>query len=787
MAVNRYRLAEAYVQIGANAIPFNTTLAGVRATLVATQAQLVAVAAVARRMFFILGGAMAFAIFQSAKFEQAMARVKAITGATGREFDSLRQKARELGRTTVYSAHQAAEAMSAFALAGFKSEKIIAAMPHTLNLAAAGQLQMGQAAGIVAKIMAGMGLTAGELEDAVDVLVKAFTTANTDLVQLGDAMKYVGPVAKAAGKDIREIVAAIQVLSNAGMQGSMAGTALRSTLAKMAAEGPPVRKVFGSIGVSVKNVAGHIRSLPDIIDDFNAALKRQGREAEAMGLAMEAFGLRAGPGFVQLLAVGGDEIRRYMGLLDDAGGTAQKIAETQMDTLIGRLKILWSAISDVAIEIGDVFNPILRKLSDHLSAFLAKMGELNATQKDAIATWGLFTAAALGFLIIAPKLVGALIGIVTALQTMTAWATGAAVSGGPLTLLILALGLLAAAFVTARMKGETLGETVAKMTASITGMKNAVTELNEVMATNAKFNAMIADQESRLREADEKEKDTEEETDRRSARVTMLDEMIKEAQEGAAEARGQARKAEREALESQGGLMRPAARAGITAAMLGYLTGPLGALGVERLFGIEGPPTMEGINALTQDPKKGAAGRAARQAAQSYSARAREMQAERDATIRGEVRAGGFGMKAAAPQLAMGALQTLAAAAAPGLGAGIVRAIGPDRIKAMAERGAGMVRQGAAGWDAGGAFLRKTLMNAMLFPPAKVREKQRQATTMPTTETMGFRQMQAAFQQRLTRGEQEIVRLMREQNVLQEEANEIMRNKWEGGEAAWGA
>jgi TP901 family phage tail tape measure protein len=165
-----------------------------------------------------------------AGFEQEMARVRALTGANATQFERLNAQAKRLGATTVFSASQAAEAMSYFALAGYSVDQILAASGPTLDLAAAGQLEMAQAADISAKIMAGMGVSANDLGRAIDVLTKGMTTANTDLVQLGDAMKYVGPVAKQAGYSLEETVAAVQLLSNAGIQADMAGTTLRGAI-----------------------------------------------------------------------------------------------------------------------------------------------------------------------------------------------------------------------------------------------------------------------------------------------------------------------------------------------------------------------------------------------------------------------------------------------------------------------------------------------------------------------------------------------------------------------------
>jgi len=125
--------------------------------------------------------------------------------------------------------------------------------------------------------------------------------SNTDLLMLGEAMKFVGPVGKSAGKDIEELVAAIQVMSNAGIQGAMAGTSLRNILSRLAGGTSETNKVFASLGVSMRTASGGMRPLADIIDDLNAAMSKLG-EAERLGLLMQAFGQRAGPGMAAMLA-----------------------------------------------------------------------------------------------------------------------------------------------------------------------------------------------------------------------------------------------------------------------------------------------------------------------------------------------------------------------------------------------------------------------------------------------------------------------------------------------------
>ena len=155
----------------------------------------------------------------AASFEQSMARVRALSGATDVEFRKLEQTALDLGRSTVFSARQAAEAMQFFALAGFKTNEITAALPKTLQLAAAAQIEIAQAADIASKALKGLGLEASEMGRVGDVLTKAFTSANTDLIGLGAALQKVGPIGRGAGKEIEELTAVIQLFSDVGIQG----------------------------------------------------------------------------------------------------------------------------------------------------------------------------------------------------------------------------------------------------------------------------------------------------------------------------------------------------------------------------------------------------------------------------------------------------------------------------------------------------------------------------------------------------------------------------------------
>jgi TP901 family phage tail tape measure protein len=301
-----------------------------------------------------------------ASFEQTMARVKALTNANATDFQRLGDAAKRLGETTVFSASQAAEAMSYFALAGYDVDKILGAIGPTLNLAAAGQLGMAQSADIVAKIMSGMGVPVTQVAHAVDVLTKAMTTANTDLPQLGDAMKYVGPIAKTAGVAFEEIVAAIQLLSNAGIQGEMAGTTLRGAILSLTSPSEQARKEMAALGVQVTDSAGNVRSLADIIGQFETALAGMG-SGTRLDILGRIFDTRQAAGVAELLNQGSGALAQRTAALAGSAGTAARIAATQLDTLKGSATLLLSVLEGVAIAVGEALVGPLRSLSAILS------------------------------------------------------------------------------------------------------------------------------------------------------------------------------------------------------------------------------------------------------------------------------------------------------------------------------------------------------------------------------------------------------------------------------------
>lgn len=324
------------------------------------------------------GAAAGFGLYKVlstfAEFEQRMARVQAVTGVTNRVFRSLWNEAKRLGATTAFSANQAAEAMGNFAVAGFKSHEIIKAMEPTLNLAAAGQLDMATASDIVAKTMKGMQLEADELTRAVDVMANAFTTANTDLPMLGEAFKQVGPIGTAAGASIEQITASIMAMSDAGIQGGAAGTALRNLFLRIQSQPREVAKVFEKLGIEIADSGGNMKSMSVIIDELNAKMASY-TPVQRNAMLMAIAGTRASAALNTLMAEGGAALRDRESDLKREG-TAAQIAARQMDTFKGSWTVLMSALEGAAIDLGETLAPSFRAIVVALQPFVTTLGQV---------------------------------------------------------------------------------------------------------------------------------------------------------------------------------------------------------------------------------------------------------------------------------------------------------------------------------------------------------------------------------------------------------------------------
>ncbi|NIU01080.1 MAG: phage tail tape measure protein [Nitrosopumilaceae archaeon] len=383
-------------------------------------------------------------------FEKSMKTVQAISGATGQEFDALKAKARELGSTTQFSASEAADAQRFLAQAGFDVKEILDALPGALNLAAAGQISLGESADIASNILTQFGLEAKEIGRVNDVLAKTATSANVNIQQTAEAMKFVGSTAAQLGLPIEEVSSAIGFLGNAGLQGSIAGTSLNRALLNAIKPSDKARAAMNDLGVQVLDAEGNFVGITDIVKqleknlgltgDTTELLKQKMEEgiepAEAMEQVLQesgvtadetakiftAFGTRGGRALAALLGQG-EALEEFTKDLDNAGGTAERIAKKQMEGLNGAVTALKSALQELALAIAD--SGLLEFATDLVKGLTGIVRELGKTN-PAILKWGSVVAGVLG--------VGG--PVLVALGALTKGFASLVAKGGPLLLFV---------------------------------------------------------------------------------------------------------------------------------------------------------------------------------------------------------------------------------------------------------------------------------------------------------------------------------------------------------------
>jgi TP901 family phage tail tape measure protein len=336
-------------------------------------------------------------------FEQSMARVRALSGATEEQFGSLQQKALQLGRDTVFTAKEAADAMGNLALAGLNTNEILAASGPTLDLAAAAQIGIADAATITARILRGYGHDARQLSADVDILTVAFTRSNTDIRALGEAFRQAGPVAAALNRDFTETTAILSKLADAGFQGSLGGNALKRILSDLVAPTKTAQNELKKFGIEAKEINLQTRDFSEVIDLFKE--KTAGfAESDIGALAFAVFGQRGAPAFLALMEQGGQSIRDFTVLLEKASGTAERIRKIQLDTVFGQFELLRSAAENLTIKLGRGLEPFLKVLARTFTTLVIAVGELPEELLQIVAVVG---AVATGIIAFAAAVAGA--------------------------------------------------------------------------------------------------------------------------------------------------------------------------------------------------------------------------------------------------------------------------------------------------------------------------------------------------------------------------------------------
>ena len=359
-----------------------------------------------------VGGLGTAAVKVAADFDSAMSQVAAVSGATGKDLEVLRDKAREMGSRTKFSASEAAEAMNYMAMAGWKTGDMLSGIEGIMNLAAASGEDLATTSDIVTDALTALGLSAEDSGHFADILSAASSNANTNVAMMGETFKYCVPVAGALGFTAEDTAEAIGLMANAGIKSSQAGTAMHSMMTNLTGEVKFTGAAFGELTVQTTNTDGSMRSLGDILTDCRAAFAQMS-ESEKAANAEALVGKNAMSGFLAVMNAAPGDIEKLNSAINNCDGTAEKMAATMQDNLAGQLTILKSQLEELAISIGEILMPYIRQIVGWIQGLVDWLNSLDEGTKKIIVTVALVAAALGPVLIVVGKVVGAIGTIMT--------------------------------------------------------------------------------------------------------------------------------------------------------------------------------------------------------------------------------------------------------------------------------------------------------------------------------------------------------------------------------------
>lgn len=322
----------------------------------------------------------ALALKSSIDFQGAMNRLEASSNGTAEQVASdmvkMRAAAIEWGAKTQFSSTQAADALTELQKGGLSANQAIAALPSTLQLATAGQMGLADAATLSANTMATFGLRAEDMARANDALAKAANLSTIDVRDLAESFKYVGPVARQSGVSLEFTAASMAAMGEAGIKGSMGGTALRGVLTTLMTPTDKQADLMKKLGLETAFADGKMKSLPDILAMVEGAIKKTGNAGQVGADLMELFGDRAGPGMLALVNKGSAGLAELEKKLHETGYAA-RVQESMMKGLPGAIEKMSGAVETAATSFGEILAPAaevvasgIEKLANFITNYL---------------------------------------------------------------------------------------------------------------------------------------------------------------------------------------------------------------------------------------------------------------------------------------------------------------------------------------------------------------------------------------------------------------------------------
>ena len=342
----------------------------------------------------------------SSQFESTMSSVEALSGASAQEMAALSAEAKRLGAETVFTANESATAMTYMGMAGWKAEEMLSGMNGVMALAAASGEDLGLVSDIVTDNLTAFGLTAKDTARFSDVLASAASNTNTSVAIMGETFSNSAAIAGALGYSIEDVAVAVGAMANAGVKGSVAGTALKNIFNGLLDGVTLTGKAFGECEFTAVNADGTMKSFGETLNELREYFDKM-TDSERANNAVALAGKYGYNGLLAILNMTGEEYQSLTNTINNCSGAAQRMADIKLDNLSGDVTLLQSAAEGLKISIGGLYRDELRGLAQMATQVLGSIQKL-IEENPALAKTILAIAGG----------IGAVVGVYTALNAL---------------------------------------------------------------------------------------------------------------------------------------------------------------------------------------------------------------------------------------------------------------------------------------------------------------------------------------------------------------------------------
>lgn len=430
------------------------------------------------------------------EFGGTMSTVEALSGATSSEMATLSQTAKDLGANTAFTANQSAQAMTYMGMAGWDAQQMISGMDGVLNLAAASGEDLANTSDIVTDNLTAFGLKASDTAHFADVLAAAATNSNTSVGIMGETFKSSASIAGALGYSIEDVAMAVGLMANAGVKGSVAGTALKNTFNGLLNGATLTAAAFGEVEYTSIRADGTMKDFGETCNELRGYFAQM-TEAERVQNAMVLAGQRGYNGLLAILNATDEDYQKLSDSINNCAGSAQRMANIKLDNLQGDVTLLKSAADGLKMTIGGMYDKELRQLAQLGTKILGGINEFCEKNPVLVKTIMAITAE-LGILVggytalnTAKKVGTALKQLNTALtiketaatvtQTGAIGAATAAQNGLNTAMRLSPFGIVLTAITGVTAAAGFLSSAFASSTSKVEEYTQAATEMNEAM------------------------------------------------------------------------------------------------------------------------------------------------------------------------------------------------------------------------------------------------------------------------------------------------------------------